>query len=275
MKAKRSPHHELAARTIEDFGEQWTNFSDTSGFFGSSELLADFIQPFDMRKFAGARVADIGAGTGRHIQGLLDAGATEVLAVEPSKAIEVIRRGFAQRPNVRTMNIAGANLPRDSDLDYAISVGVVHHIPEPAPVIRAVYEALKPGGQFVVWLYGKEGNRLYLTLVTPIRWFSRKLPLRALDVLARMLDVPLAAYIAICRRASWPGLPLRDYMVNILGRLPSAKRRLVIYDQLNPHYARYYTRAEAIALMAQAPFEVEAHHRRGYSWVVIGTKPRR
>jgi SAM-dependent methyltransferase len=275
MKAKRSPHHELAARTIEDFGEQWTTFSDTSGFFGSSELLADFIQPFDMRKFAGARVADIGAGTGRHIQGLLDAGATEVVAVEPSKAIEVIRRRFAERPNVRTMNIAGANLPSDSNLDYAISVGVVHHIPDPAPVIRAVYEALKPGGQFVVWLYGKEGNRLYLSLVTPIRWFSRKLPLRALDVLARMLDVPLAAYIAICRRAPWRGLPLRDYMVNILGRLPSAKRRLVIYDQLNPHYARYYTRAEAVALMAHAPFEVEAHHRRGYSWVVIGTKPRR
>lgn len=268
-------HRDLGARTIEDFGEQWTAFSDTSGFFGSKELLADFIQPFDMRKFAGARVGDIGAGTGRHVQGLLDAGAREVLAVEPSRAIEVITRRFAGRANVTMMNIAGANLPADASLDYAISIGVVHHIPEPAPLIRAVYEALEPGGQFVVWLYGKEGNRLYLLLVTPIRWFSRKLPLRALDVLARILDVPLVAYMALCRRAAWRGLPLRDYMVNILGRLPPAKRRLVIYDQLNPHYARYYTRAEAIALMAQAPFEVEAHHRRGYSWVVIGTKPRR
>jgi SAM-dependent methyltransferase len=274
MTNDRDSERKLAERTIDDFGEQWTTFSDTTGFFGSAELLADFIQPFDMANFAGSRVADIGAGTGRHVQALLEAGAREVLAVEPSKAIDLIRRRFSGRDNVKPMNITGAELRSDADLDYAISIGVIHHIPDPAPVIRAVHTALKPGGQFIVWLYGKEGNRLYLLLVTPIRWFSKKLPLRALDGVAALLDVPLAAYIALCRRITWRWLPLRDYMINILGRLPSAKRRLVIYDQLNPHYARYYTRAEAVELMSQAPFDVDVHHRRGYSWVVIGTKRR-
>lgn len=61
--------------------------------------------------------------------------------------------------------------------------------------------------------------------------------------------------------------------MSILGRLPADKRRLLIYDQLNPHFAKYYTRAEAVELISQAPFDVEVHHRRGYSWVVIGTKP--
>ena len=52
------------------------------------------------------------------------------------------------------------------------------------------------------------------------------------------------------------------------------KRFLVIYDQLKPAYAKYYTGAEAEALLRKAGFvDVRAHHRRGYSWTVIGTRP--
>jgi hypothetical protein len=32
--------HDLARRTIDDFGEQWSHFPDSSGFFGSAALLA-------------------------------------------------------------------------------------------------------------------------------------------------------------------------------------------------------------------------------------------
>jgi len=48
---------------------------------------------------------------------------------------------------------------------------------------------------------------------------------------------------------------------------------LIIYDQLRPTYAKYYTGAEACALLASAGFsDVRAHHRHGYSWAVVGTK---
>jgi SAM-dependent methyltransferase len=266
---------EISRQTIEDFGEQWTAFSDTVGFFGSKELLADFLSPFDISTVAGQRVVDIGAGTGRHVEALLQAGARQVIAVEPSKAIDVIKARFdkGSTEKVMPLQITGDQLPPSGDIDCIISVGVIHHIPDPAPVVKAAYNALRPGGHFVVWLYGKEGNRLYLFLLAPIRWFSKSLPMPALKVLARLLDIPLAAYINVCKRTRWSFLPLRDYMVTILDRLPPDKRRVVIYDQLNPHYAKYYTHAEALELMSQAPFHVEIHHRRGYSWVAIGTKP--
>jgi len=273
---KRDGASRIAQQTIEDFGEQWTAFSDTSGYFGSKELLADFIQPFDIGKFRDARVADIGSGTGRHVGGVLEAGAREVIAVEPSKAMEVITSRFGGKDfegRVIPMQITGDRLPPTGDVDYVISIGVMHHIPDPFPVVRAAYNALRPGGQFIVWLYGKEGNRLYLSLVTPLRWISKSLPMRTLKFISRVLDVPLAAYIHVCRRFHWSFLPLRDYMANILGRLPADRRQVVIYDQLKPHYAKYYTREEALALMSCAPFDVQVHHRRGYSWVVIGTKP--
>lgn len=267
---------EVSRQTIADFGTQWTTYSDTSGLFGSVELLADFIAPVPIERFRNARVADIGAGTGRHSRALLEAGAAEVLAVEPSRAIEVIQSEVvpAFPGRVTALNCTGDGLPPSGDLDYAISVGVLHHIPEPAPVVAAVYRALKPGGQFVAWLYGKEGNLAYLRLVGLIRPISTRLPPRLAAGLAWILDIPLVAYMALCRWFPKAGLPLSDYLTNVLGQLPGDKRRLVIYDQIKPRYAKYYTQAEALALMSSAPFDVAVYSRRGFSWVVIGTKPR-
>ena len=43
----------------------------------------------------------------------------------------------------------------------------------------------------------------------------------------------------------WMPLPLAAYMRRVMLPLTPAKRRVVIYDQLNPAYAKYYTRQEA------------------------------
>ena len=49
----------------------------------------------------------------------------------------------------------------------------------------------------------------------------------------------------------WLPLPLADYMRRVMLPLTPAKRRVVIYDQLNPAYAKYYTAGEAEALMTR------------------------
>ncbi|MGQ0659175.1 MAG: class I SAM-dependent methyltransferase [Chromatiales bacterium] len=275
LKGEASRASSDSGQTIRDFGTQWTTYSDTAGFFGSADLLADFIGPFPISNFRGAAVVDIGAGTGRHVRALLEAGAAKVVAVEPSESIRVIIERVAEQypDKVVALNVRGDELPARADMDYVISIGVMHHIPDPVPVVRAAYGALKPGGKFIVWLYGKEGNELYLLLVTPLRWLTKHLPHKAVAGLAWLLDIPLAGYIRLCRAIPSLGWPLREYMTEILGKLPADKRRLVIYDQLKPHYARYYSRAAALALLQTAPFKVEIHRRRGYSWVVIGTKP--
>jgi hypothetical protein len=55
--------------------------------------------------------------------------------------------------------------------------------------------------------------------------------------------------------------------------MSSKKRRLVIYDQLNPSYLKYYRKHEAIGLLETAGFQdIEIHHRHGYSWSVKGKK---
>lgn len=262
----------LAKKTIEDFGDQWTTYSDTSGYFGSAELFSDFVAPFDVAAIANAVVIDIGAGTGRHVDAMLSLGARHVYAVEPSESISVVQQQFLGDSRVTLINDTGDKLHSSLNVDLIFSIWVIHHIPQPAPVIRAAFHALKPGGKFVVWLYGKEGNRLYLMLALPLRIVTRRLSRRRVASLAWLLNFPLSAYIKLCRY--WPGeLPLKSYMLDILGNLSPSKRRVVIYDQLKPAYTKYYSKSEALELMQSAPFNVESFHRRGYSWLMIGTKP--
>jgi len=259
-------------RTIKDFGEQWLKYPDNEGYYGSLELFSDILSPFlEPKDIKDCRVAEIGSGTGRIVNMLLEAGAMHVVALEPSDAFEVLHRNIKQPEEVTCLKITGDKLPAQGDLDYIFSIGVLHHIPDPKPVVEAAFRALRPGGRFLVWLYGKEGNGLYLALISPMRILTKRLPHFMLAFLVEIMYWPLLLYIKCCHRLP---LPLRGYMLSVFEKMSPEKRRLIIYDQLNPAYAKYYTRREAETLLIDGKFEnVRTHHRHGYSWTVIGTKP--
>ncbi len=259
-------------QTIEDFGAQWTRYPENDGYYASVTMLADILAPFATpEELRGARVAEIGSGSGRIVNMLLDAGAAHVVALEPSSAMEALRRNIAGRSDrVTCVQLPGEQLP-PGNYDAILSIGVLHHIAEPAPVVLRAYEVLKPGGRFIVWVYGREGNRLYLALATPLRWLTRRLPDFLLAGLAHALVLPLSLYVFLCR---FLPLPMRDYMRSVIGRYGWRHRFLTIFDQLNPAYARYYTQDQARRLLEAASFRnVRLHNRHGYSWTVIGERP--
>lgn len=264
--------NQLTVKSIKDFGEQWTRYSDNQGYYGSLELFSDMLSPFlkidDLDK---CKVAEIGSGTGRIVNMLLEAGVQHVIALEPSDSFAILIRNIRNPEKVTCLKITGDQLPAYGDLDYVFSIGVLHHIPDPKPVVEAAFNALRPGGHFFVWLYGKEGNELYLALINPIRALTKIMPHPLLAAIVWLITHPLNFYIFLCHR--YP-LPLREYLLSIFSKMSPDKRRLIIYDQLNPAYAKYYTREEAIRLLENGGFiNIQIHHRHGYSWTVIGTKP--
>lgn len=264
-------NRQLKQRTIADFGEQWTRYRANEGYYASAELLRDIVEPLlPLEEVRGMRVADIGSGTGRIVNMLLDAGAEHVVALEPSSAFDVLRANVQRSDAVTLMNVTGDMLPPRGDLDLVVSIGVLHHIPDPEPVVAAAHAALRPGGRMLAWLYGQEGNEAYLAFARPLRAVTQRLPHPMLAGTVRLMYPMLAAYIALSRRIR---LPLHGYLNNYLGKLSREQRLLVMYDQLNPAYAKYYTRPEARSLLEQAGFvDVRLHHRHGYSWTVMGTK---
>jgi len=279
MNTTKSKNHkmrsdeELTSKTISDFGEQWVNHRDNPGYYGSVDLLDDLFGPLlTLDTVNGKKVADIGSGTGRIVNMLLDAGASHVIAVEPSAAFSVLKSNtIARSDKVTYINNRGEALPSDLNLDLVVSMGVLHHIPKPEPVVDAAYHALRPGGHMLVWLYGREGNELYLKFATPMRAVTKRIPHGILMAVCSLLNVALDLYIYGCR---YLPLPMRSYMSDVLARFPRSVRKLTIYDQLNPAYAKYYSKEEAECLLKQSGFAaVSAWHRHGYSWSVVGQKP--
>ena len=261
-------------RTIQDFGEQWTRYRDNSGYYGSAALFADVFGPLlraeDLREL---RVCEIGAGTGRFVNIVLAAGAAHVVALEPSDAFEVLRENTrASAERVTYLRLTGDLLPADLALDWVLSIGVLHHVADPAAVLRAALRALKPGGRVGIWVYGRENNATWLAVLRVLRTFTRSLPHPLLAALVRIIDVPAGIYVRLCRTIP---LPLHRYVTNVLGRMTPDKRRLVIYDQLNPEIARYYRGEEVETLLKEAGFEgVRLYHRHGYSWAATAVRPR-
>jgi len=263
-------------KTIDDFDEQWTHYSDNEGWYGSLELFQDMTSPlFDIQKLAGKSVVDIGSGTGRIVGMLLEAGAGHVTAVEPAtgayqKLLENVD-SMARSEDVSCLNVRGDAWELDEPADYIFSIGVIQFIPQPDPTVKRCFDRLRPGGEIFFWLYSYEGNELYLAFILPLRKLTTRLPHALLVALIALLYGSLCIYRYI---GKWLPLPLRRYIETVWWPMTPRKRRLVIYDQLNPSFAKYHKKYEAVALLETAGFvDVQTHHRHGYSWCVMGKKP--
>lgn len=258
--------------TISRFGQQWTAFTENTGYYGSKDCLADIFGPLlNVKDIENKSVCDIGSGTGRIVNMLLDVGARIVTAIEPSEAFKVLEQNTLERKDkVHLIQATGDKIPADAQFDYVISLGVLHHIVDPNPTVRAAYTSLKPGGKMLIWLYGVEGNRLYLSIFGPLRKITTRLPHFILTRLSGFLTYAIDAYMGLCR---FLPMPMRHYFQNHLAKLDRYQRKMTIYDQLNPTHAKYYHQNEAYQLLAEQGFKnVRLYHRHGYSWTVIGEK---
>ena len=91
-----------------------------------------------------------------------------------------------------------------------------------------------------------EGNELYLRFIQPLRRITTRLPHFALVGLIELLYGSLCIYRLLGKLLP---LPLRRYIETVWWPMTPKKRRLVIYDQLNPSYAKYHKKNEAIELL--------------------------
>jgi SAM-dependent methyltransferase len=104
---------------------------------------------------AGLKVLDVGCGNGYVLYQYAQHGA-EVCGVDIAHtAIWLSERRFAlSGVSVRLDIIDGQRLPYpDSTFDIVCSMGVLHHISDPTPLVDEIYRVLKPGGRLIAMLY--------------------------------------------------------------------------------------------------------------------------
>ena len=151
----------IDSKTVAGFGDEWERF-DQSGMSAQErkEIFNWYfgIFPWD-RLPAGAIGCDVGCGSGRWAQ-VVAPRVGHLHCLDPSSAIEVAKAKLRDKDNV-SFHLAGVDeLPfADQSLDFAYSLGVLHHIPDTRAAMAACVKKLKPGAPFLVYLYYAFDNR--------------------------------------------------------------------------------------------------------------------
>jgi SAM-dependent methyltransferase len=94
---------------------------------------------------------DIGGGFGRLSVVLAEYADAVTLTDSSRQQLEIARQFLARHPSVtsRQMVASGLEFP-DASVDLVAMVRVMHHLPEPAPVLAEISRILRPGGYAII-----------------------------------------------------------------------------------------------------------------------------
>lgn len=154
-------------------GFTWANEErGTPQFFAEVERIRYAIEPHipEVVRFGDWRnrdVLEVGCGIATDGANFARAGARYTGADRSETAINLGRERFALEGLAGAFAHTAADaLPfEDESFDLVFSHGVVHHIPQPAPVIAEFHRVLRPGGTALVMVYHRHSLNYYVSIM--------------------------------------------------------------------------------------------------------------
>lgn len=267
------------------FGHEWSTFQQSETEFSPEDRLAIFNSYFDIfpwdRLPANSVGMDVGCGSGRwstmvaprvgHLH-LLDASAD---------ALAVAKQNLADAPNVSFHHASVGNLPiADRSLDFAFSLGVLHHVPDTRAAIHEVARKLKPGAPFLIYLYYALDNRpawyralwkfsnLFRVVISRM---PEQLRLWISQIIAFTVYWPLARFAALVENfgLSADALPLESYKHRAFYVM-----RTDAYDRFCTRLEQRFTRVEIHSMLSAAGFDEIVFSEKVPFWCAVGIKQR-
>ena len=155
------------AATAANFGWQWQHFTQADERY--EEQFLNWIAPVKPEFFKDKVVLEGGCWKGRHTQLAARWGARDVIGVDLSDAVETAFASTRELSNVHIIQADIYHVPVASQMDYAFSVGVLHHLPDPRGGFKSLVSKVKSGGHMSAWIYGAENNEWITRFVNPVR----------------------------------------------------------------------------------------------------------
>jgi SAM-dependent methyltransferase len=262
--------------TIKDFGNQWARHGDLDEDYWTSEKL--FLDHFPFGEpvqhyIQGKIVVEVGSGSGRILKMLSRFKPSKLIGVEPSSGFPILSRNTIHIPNLTLLNTSAEEFSIPGGVDLIVSLGVIHHISKPEAAVRNIWSNLKPGGTFIMWVYGFENQKSYVIFQKLFRPLFRLLPDFVLDIFSFAITFVLDFYLFMSLKFFRSKLPLTGYLSKLFSKCGRKQKKYIVFDQLNPAHAKYYKKREVVSLLEDSGFKVELlYHRHGYSWTAIAQR---
>ncbi len=255
--------------SYKDFGEQFLTDTDIGGYWGSVELLKEIVFPFDLNLIKDKKIMDVGIGSGRVSNNLLKYEPSNLVAIEPSDAIDIAKENIKSH-KIEFLKIKGQDINFNGEFDFAFALCVIHHIPEYKEVLKKISTSLKPNGKFIAWVYGKEGMETYIFLLKNLRRITSIMPDFLLRIFSQFLAILTYPYGFLCK--FFP-LPLKKYFVTMFNRFSFKHKSYVIFDQFNPSFYKYFSKKELNDALDEAGFEIDSLvNTVGHQYTVVCNK---
>jgi SAM-dependent methyltransferase len=251
----------------ERFGYSWDRFSELTP--AQEQQFKLWTTPIDLATgWRGVRFLDAGCGMGRNAYWPTKHGAHSGVAIDlDDRSLEWARRNLEEFPAVRVERGSIYEIPYENEFDIAFSIGVIHHLEHPDVAIAQLVKATKAGGQILIWVYGYENLEFYVNVLNPVRkaLFAR-MPLSLVRLIAYL---PTAMLWVLLKLGIRPIAYLK-----LLSGFPFKHLHHIVFDQMLPQTANYWTRDQALALLERAGLrDIQAHWINECSWSIVGIKP--
>ena len=149
--------------------------------------------------------------------------------------------------------------------DRVTCIGVLMILADPRTALERMWECVAPGGDLVLWVYAREGNRALLPFITVVRAVGSRLPLPVVDKMARAATSVVLPIIKI--------IPIQTEYYRHLRRLSRKNVQSIIFDQMIPRNAAYWSRDQLLQLLSVIPAKPHIELVQGNSWHVRIQKP--
>jgi SAM-dependent methyltransferase len=249
--------------TRNRFGYEWSRYNALHPLY--EVQFQAWTTPLKVADWQGLRVLDAGCGTGRNSYWPLRYGAKQVVSFDvDDRSVAVATKNLQAFPN-STVKQGSIYDPQVPEFDLAFSIGVVHHLADPRLAVRRLVEAVRPGGRVLIWVYGREGHTGLKVVVNAVRKVTCRIPLPLLRVMVYPVSLIWWLYMRLARSQH---AYVQQFKHATLWHVHS-----ILFDQLLPEIANYWTKAEAMALFEGLPVkDVHAHFINEGSWSVWATK---
>lgn len=267
--------------TVAGFGDEWSRFNQNGlSHEAREQIFDDYFSIFPWRTLPkDAEGVDVGCGSGRWAAVVAPRVGRLLLLDASGDALAVARQNLADIPNVHFEQASVGSLPlEDASLDFAYSLGVLHHVPDTAAAIRSIAEKLKSGAPFLVYLYYAFDNRgvVYRGIWKAsdmVRRLVSRMPfgLRywASQALALTIYWPLAKIALLLDRIGmcpdgWPLAYYKDKPFYVL--------RTDALDRFGTRLEQRFSRAEIKAMLEDAGFKDIRFSDGPPYWCAVGLK---
>ena len=178
-------------------------------------------------------------------------GAKDVVGIDLGDGVESAFALTRHLPNAHIVQCDIFKQPLKRSFDYAFSVGVLHHTPDPKKAFLSLASKVQKGGHISAWVYGAENNEWITKYVNPIReGFTSKISQPMLYQLSKLPTLSLFLTTKLVYRpANIAAKPVakklfyNDYL-NHLGTFGWREQHNIVFDHLVAPTAFYISKEE-------------------------------